>query len=72
MEEDVMVINSPFLKGIIEKIIHKKVRQAKGFDADVKLNQVSVNHSNNTTRIHINADLCIDDENLKSLLKQLL
>lgn len=72
MEEDMMVINSPFLKGIIEKIIRKKARQAKGFDADVKLNQVSVNHSSNTTRIHINADLCIDDENLKSLLKQLL
>lgn len=70
--EDIMHIQSAFLRGILAQAIRKAVRKQGCKSAEVKLNDIFAGYSENEKKVHVHLDIDaeLSKDDLTALLKQ--
>lgn len=70
--EDIMHIQSAFLRNVISQVILKALRKKGYQSADVELNDIFVGYSENEkyVRVHLDIDAVLSKEDLMAILKQ--
>lgn len=70
--EDIMHIQSAFLRGAIAQAVCKAARKQGYKSAEVKLNDIFAGYSENEKkmRVHLDIDAVMSKEDLMALLKQ--
>lgn len=66
---DSLSISSYFMKGIVSKLIRKKVKEAMGFDVEVELDDISLVIDEGKARLVAGCTIETDKENIASVLK---
>lgn len=67
---DEMKITSPFLTGIISKVIKKTIRKKSGYDIDIQIESFNVKFDNDgNATVHLSADGNLKKEELLNILK---
>lgn len=69
-KKDCMIIETDFMKGIISGLAHKALEK-KGCDADVRLNDFSIEGRDEKLHVHLNIEASISARDLDKLLKNL-
>ena len=72
MMEDIMHIQSAFLRNVIAQAAVKAIRKQGYKSADLDLNDIFVGYSENEkyVRVHLDIDAVLSKEDLMALLKQ--
>ena len=70
--EDIMHIQSAFLRGVIARAVCKAARKQGYKSADVELNDIFAKYSEDhkKIRVHLDIDAMVSKEDLMALLKQ--
>ena len=69
---DHLVINSRFVKGIIEKVVIKAIKSKTGCNATIKLNQLELtNAEDDVVNVKLSIEGSMKKEDIMKLLKDL-
>lgn len=70
--EDIMHIQSAFLRNVISQVILKALRKKGYQSADVELNDIFVKYSENEKKVHVHLDIdaLVSRGDLMAILKQ--
>ena len=69
MDEMKLILSTKFMRNLISKIFGKAIYKKFGYQVDIQLNEIKAESYDGKTRFHINADAEINNEDLKSILK---
>ena len=64
---DIMCIKSVFMRGLIGRIISKKLKQ-KGFDVDIIIEELKIESNGNNYIYHVNAKGNISKETIDKIM----
>ncbi len=67
---DEMKVRSPFLTGIISKVVTKTFKKKTGVDSSIKVNELTASSSEGMTRVHLNIDAEIKTSEFYKFLEQ--
>ena len=71
MDMLMLKLSTKFMKGIVAKIISKKVYKKLGYKIDIQLNDVQVDTINGDVKLHINADVKMNKTEFERLMEEL-
>ena len=69
MDMLMLKLSTKFMKGILSKIISRKVYKKLGYKIDIQLNDINVEFIDGETSIHADVDLRLDKEEFTKLIK---
>lgn len=65
-ENDVMIIKSSFLKGIISKILTREIRK-KGYELELSIDDLEASFDGDKVRLQLRTDVSINKDDFKRL-----
>lgn len=71
MDMIMLKLSTKFMKGIVAKIISKKVYKNLGYKIDIQLNDVQVDTINGDVKLHINVDAKMNKTEFERLMEEL-
>jgi hypothetical protein len=71
MDMLMLKLSTKFMKGIVAKIISKKVYKKLGYKIDIQLNDVQVDMINGDVKLHINADAKMNKTEFDRLMESI-
>ena len=66
---DELRISTKFMRGIVSKLLSKMLYKKLGYKIDIQLNDINVKVDEGVTRIHLNADAEMENNEFKKFLK---
>ena len=69
MDELKISLSTRFMKSIVTKLISKTLHKKFGYDIDIQINHMTVEHMNGKIHIHADVDAEINDEEFMKILK---
>ena len=70
MDMLMLKISTKFMKGIVAKIISKKVYKKLGYKIDIQLNDVQVDTINGDVRLHVDVDTKMGRTEFERLMEE--
>lgn len=64
-------LSTKFMKGIVAKIISKKVYKKLGYKIDIQLNDIQVDTINGDVRLHVDVDTKMGRTEFERLMEEL-
>lgn len=71
MDMLMLKLSTKFMKGIVAKIISKKVYKKLGYKIDIQLNDVQVDTINGDVRLHVDVDTKMGRTEFERLMEEL-
>lgn len=68
---DEMKITSTFTRGIVSRLITKTLCKKLGYDIGIQVNDLQATVIDGRTRVHLDADIDIEKEELMKILKNI-
>lgn len=68
---DEMKITSTFTRGIVSRLITKMLCKKLGYDIGIQVNDLQATVIDGRTRVHLDADIDIEKEELMKILKNI-
>lgn len=65
-ENDVMIIKSSFLKGIISKILTREIRK-KGYELELSIDDLEASFDGDKVRLQLRTDVSMNKDDFKRL-----
>lgn len=65
-ENDIMIIKSSFLKGIISKIITREIRK-KGYELELSIDDLEASFDGDKVRLQLRTDVSMNKDDFKRL-----
>lgn len=72
MDMLMLKISTKFMKGVLSKIISKKVYKKLGYKIDIGLNDVQIDMINGDVKLHINTDIIINKTEFERLIEGII
>ena len=66
---DEMKISTRLMKRLIAKLVKKAINRKLGYDVDIQLNDLVIVNDDAKARVHLDADVKSDREELSKILK---
>lgn len=71
MDMLMLKLSTKFMKGIVAKIISKKVYKKLGYKIDIQLNDVQIDTINGDVRLHVDVDTKMGRTEFERLMEEL-
>lgn len=71
MDMLMLKLSTKFMKGIVAKIISKKVYKKLGYKIDLQLNDIQVDTINGDVRLHVDVDTKMSRTEFERLMEEL-
>jgi hypothetical protein len=71
MDMLMLKLSTKFMKGIVAKIISKKVYKKLGYKIDIQLNDIQVDTINGDVRLHVDVDTKMGRTEFERLMEEL-
>jgi hypothetical protein len=71
MDMLMLKLSTKFMKGIVAKIISKKLYKKLGYKIDIQLNDVQIDMINGDMKLHIDADTKMNKTEFERLMEEL-
>ena len=65
-ENDIMIIKSGFLKGIISKILTREIRK-KGYELELSIDDLEASFDGDKVRLQLRTDISMNKDDFKRL-----
>lgn len=65
-ENDIMIIKSSFLKGIISKILTREIRK-KGYELELSIDDLEASFDGDKVRLQLRTDVSMNKDDFKRL-----
>lgn len=69
MDELKLVLSTRFMRTLVTKLIAKAIYKKTGYQLDIQINKIEADTNNGKIRVHLDADVEMNGEDLKNALK---
>ena len=71
MDEMKLSLSTKFMRGVLTKLISRHIKKKYGYKIDIYLSEIDLNMVDGQTHIHVNADLELNSDEFKKLMKNI-
>lgn len=69
MDELKLVLSTRFMRTLVTKLIAKAIYKKTGYQLDIQINKIEADTNDSKIRVHLDADVEMNGEDLKNALK---
>ena len=69
MDELKLVLSTRFMRTLVTKLIAKAIYKKTGYQLDIQINKIKADTNDGKIRVHLDADVEMNGEDLKNALK---
>lgn len=69
MDEFKLNLSTKFMRGILAKLISRKIKKQYGYKIDIYFSEIKMDMLDGQTHLHVNVDLDMNSDEFKKLMK---
>lgn len=69
MDEFKFNLSTKFMRGLLAKLISRKIKKQYGYKIDIYLSEIKMDMLDGQTHLHVNVDLDMSSDEFKKLMK---